>query len=567
MQIIDDEGDLFGFVNVIDALVVLLVLAVVVAGGTLVFGGSDQPEPEPDLATTNVTLNLGTQPEYIIESLNEGDTYLPTDNTQLTVTDVHLTSQGSDTQVLARVRLQGEASGASVSYDGAPPRLGRELSISTDTYQVSGIVRDVGGSDAFTTNETTVQLRTTLHSSDAQSLNSGDSASVAGRTVATINDVAVYDGGDPNQRVAYLTATLQTLGGGTQTRFGNTVLRQGTTITLLTNDVVVNGRVQQIGSSLERETTQVILRDTVSADSAAAITQGDTYRVADREIATVTSVTAYDTNDPSRKRVYVGVNLTTLMHRESPQFGPTIVREGATVPFRTEEYELAGDVRHVGEPLRQATTRLLVSDTVNADTAVAIDEGDTYRVAGRDVGTVESVTAYGTNNPNRKRVYVGLNLTTLNDGALPTFGATGIREGVSIPFRTPEYDLSGTVQRVGAVEQRGQATDRTVTLQIRDVRPDLAQSIRVGATETTGGTTVARITNVNRTSSSVILTSQDGNIFEREHPVNQDITFEANLSVRETTTGTTFKGNTIQRGSEIVLDLGDVTIRATVVSL
>jgi len=464
MQIIDDEGNLFGLVNVIDALVILLVLAVGVAGAALVFGGFSHSTS--DRATTNVTLDLGAQPEYIVESLNEGDTYSPTDNAQLTITDVHLTPQGSDTQVLVRARLQGEATNESIVYDGAPPRLGRELSISTDTYQVSGTVRDVGGSDAFTTNETTVQLRTTLPPSDAESLNSGDLVSVAGRTVATIDDVAVYDSGDPDQRVAYLTATLQTLGDGNQRSFGNTVLRRGTTITLPTDDVVVDGRIQQIGSGLE-----------------------------------------------------------------------------------------------------QATTQVLVSDTVNADTAIAIDEGDAYRVAGRDVGTVESVTAYGTNNPNRKRVYVGLNLTIIRDSALPKFGATGIREGASVPFQTPEYELSGSVERVGALEQRGQATDRTVTLQIRDVRPDLAQSIRVGAAESTGGTTVARITSVNRTSSSVILTSQDGNIFEREHPVNQDITFEANLSVRETTTGTTFKGNTIQRGSEVVLDLGDVTIRATVVSL
>jgi hypothetical protein len=38
MEVIDEEGRLFGAVNVVDALVVLLVLAVVVAGAALVFG-------------------------------------------------------------------------------------------------------------------------------------------------------------------------------------------------------------------------------------------------------------------------------------------------------------------------------------------------------------------------------------------------------------------------------------------------------------------------------------------------------------------------------------------------
>ena len=49
-KIIDDEGRLFGTGNVVDALVVLLVVAVVVAGAALVFGGNS--EPEPDIGTT-----------------------------------------------------------------------------------------------------------------------------------------------------------------------------------------------------------------------------------------------------------------------------------------------------------------------------------------------------------------------------------------------------------------------------------------------------------------------------------------------------------------------------------
>jgi len=57
--IIDDEGRLFGAVNIIDALVVLFVVAVIVAGVALVFGGD--PEPEPDIDSTYATLDLGTQ--------------------------------------------------------------------------------------------------------------------------------------------------------------------------------------------------------------------------------------------------------------------------------------------------------------------------------------------------------------------------------------------------------------------------------------------------------------------------------------------------------------------------
>jgi len=364
MQVIDDSGNLFGLVNVIDALVVLLLFAVVVAGATLVFGSGDQtPAPERDLATTNVTLDLGTQPDYIVDQLDEGDSYSPAGDSTLTITDIYRTPRGSDTNVLVHARLRGPTTEETINYDGAPPRLGRQLGIATDAYIVNGTIRNVGG-----------------------------------------------------------------------------------------------------------------------------------------------------------------------------------------------DFE-------------RGTTRVLVTDTVSAQTAAEIDEGDVSRIAGHDVATVASVTAYGTDNPDRKRVSLGLNLTTLQRGESPQFGTTPIRNGTTVSFRTPEYDLSGTVQRVGTTEQRGRATSRTVTLRLTNVSSHLAQSITVGATETTAGTTVARITRVNRTNASVILTSQDGNIYEREHPVNRDVTLEATLSVRETTTGTTFKGETIQRGRTITLDLGDVTVRATVVSL
>jgi hypothetical protein len=57
MDILDEQGRIFGRVNIIDALVVLFALAVIVAGAALVFGGGgtdDQPAqtptptPEPD---------------------------------------------------------------------------------------------------------------------------------------------------------------------------------------------------------------------------------------------------------------------------------------------------------------------------------------------------------------------------------------------------------------------------------------------------------------------------------------------------------------------------------------
>ncbi|WP_435063671.1 DUF4330 family protein [Halobaculum sp. EA56] len=364
MNVIDDEGNLFGLVNVVDALAVLLVLAVVAAGAAFVLQPEPEPEP-PELTTTNATLDLGTQPDYIVDRLNEGDTYSPGGDNEITVTDVHLTPRDGRTAVLLRVRLRGPVSGDGLRYDGAPPRLGRTLGIQTDAYQVQGTVVDVGGGDALATAEESV----------------------------------------------------------------------------------------------------------------------------------------------------------------------------------------------------------LVEATVDAATAADIDEGDAFSLRQRTLATVESVTVYGTGNPDRKRVLVGLSLSARDAGDELRFAGTSLREGNAVPFRVDEYGFRGEIRRVGATEPRGTATTETVTLQLRDVPPELASSIRAGMRETSGGDTLARIASVDRTNATVVLTSDDGNIYEREHPVNQDLTMEVELRVRETATGTTFKSRTIQQGSTVVLDLGSVTVRATVVDL
>lgn len=372
MKLIDDEGNLFGLVNVVDALAVLLVLAVVTAGAAFVLAPEPAEPTEPDLATTHATIDLGTQPDYIVARLNEGDAYSPGGNANLTVTDVYLqpARKTDDTRVLLRVELQGEPANAdgarsnAISYDGAPPRLGRTLALVTDTYEVSGTITALGDGQAI----------------------------------------------------------------------------------------------------------------------------------------------------PTEKR------------------------------------------------------QVLLSTTVDTETASSIQTGDAFSLRERTLGTVESVHVYGTKNPDRKRILLGLTLQARETGDEATFAGTTLRSGSSIPFRTNDYALTGEIKRVGATEPRGDPATRTVTLRLTDVPQELATSIQPGMTETANGETLARITDVERESATVVLTSDDGNIYEREHPTNQDLTVTADLSVRETSTGLTFKGRTVQQGSTVVLDLGSLTVEATLVS-
>lgn len=364
MPVIDDDGNLFGVVNVVDVLAGLLLLAVVVAGAAFAL----QPEPAPttpETATVNATLDLGAQPDYIVEAVNEGDTYEPDGSSELTITDVHLTPAGDGTRVLLRVRLEGVERGETITYADAPPRLGRALTVQTDAYTVKGTVRDAGGSNS----------------------------------------------------------------------------------------------------------------------------------------------------------------------------------------------------------LRTSTTEVVLSKTLPTARAEQLSVGDTYRVAGREVATVESVTRYATADPNKQRVFVGVSLQTLARDDRPRFAGTDVREGATLPVRTADYAFGGTVDRVGSTELRGEPATRTVTLRLENVDPALADAVSAGMTETSGDRTLARVTDVERENSTVVLTSDSGDIYEREHPVKQDLTLTVDLTVRETASGITFKGRTVKQGSAVTLDLGSVTVRLTVLSL
>ncbi|RAW44741.1 hypothetical protein DQW50_12895 [Halorubrum sp. 48-1-W] len=363
MELIDDDGDLFGVVNVVDALVVLLVLAVGVAGVALVF--SDDPEPEPDLDSTYATLDMGTQPAYVVGEINEGDTYSPNGVSTMTVTDVHLTPRGNGIGVTLRVELEGELDGGSIAYGDAPLRLGRSLSLDTDRYTLDGQIRAVGDGDALEREETTVVLRDTLATADAEEVSAGDEVRLAGRTVAT----------------------------------------------------------------------------------------------------------------------------------------------------------------------------------------------------------VENVTQFATNNPDSRRVFVTATLETHRQDGDRRFGGSPVRRGQTVRLSTDDYTIDGQIERVGGRLQLGSASTRTVTLRMDDVREDMADALEPGMTEEAGGDTVARVTAVDTRPSLIIATGDNGSVNVVDHPIDREVTLTTELQVRETVSGPRFKGDPLRQGETVTIDLGTVTVRATVVNV
>jgi len=245
VELIDEEGNLFGVVNVIDALVVLVLVAVLVAGVALVTGNSDPAETDaaaegPEIATQHVTLVVGEQPTYIAGAIETGGTTLGSGPESLTVTDVRVTPRNGEPYVTLRANVTGPTQNETVSYGGAPPRLGRSLTLATDTYEIQGQIRAVGDSPDLDRESVSVRVRTDLSESELDAIETPTPVTIAGHRVGTIEDT------DWENETAFVEATLDAhvL---TDTRyFGGQPVETGTTVTLPTATERISGTITSV---------------------------------------------------------------------------------------------------------------------------------------------------------------------------------------------------------------------------------------------------------------------------------------------------------------------------------
>jgi hypothetical protein len=364
MELIDEEGDLFGVVNVIDALAVLLVFAVVAAGVAFVF--SDGGDETPTVESTHVTLDLGQQPTYIVSAINAGDVHEAGTNSQLTLTDVYLAPQGGDTRVIARAELQAPMNDGSISYANAPPRLGRTLEIATSRYQVNGQLRAIGRNGTLERGESTVVLESTMSAATARDVTPGDEVRLAGRTVATVEDVTRYATGNPDRTRVLVGATLQTVTTDGQERFGAVPIQQGAEVTLDTAQYRLSGPIQRVGTTDPRgsvTTRTVTLRmGPVREEMADAIQPGMTEQSDDATIARVTDVDVEPSviiatgdngsvnvvDHPFNREVLITIDMRVRETINGVQFKGQSLRQGQTISIDLGTVVVRATVVRVG---------------------------------------------------------------------------------------------------------------------------------------------------------------------------------------------------------------------------
>lgn len=367
MAVLDEKGRLFGRVNVIDALVVLLVLAVVAAGVALVGAGGETPAPQANEPEQYATFVLADQPSWLGSQVSAGDnlTVAGSEN-DLRVTDVFATPTATnDTQLVVRV-----------GYDAPPEtksgqlRVGDGVTVTGPGYRSDATVAAVNGSaPELRTAATSVALSARVDPATAERIRAGDAYRLGNHAVATVDSVTALPTGDGDRQRLQLGATLETIELGGHRLFAGKRLQTGAQIPLATNATApVRTTVTNVGSAEPPgepvNVTVTVAWENVRPTVADQVARGDveSHRGATARVTGLTSspATVYATNDsgqvvasehPRNRDVTLTVTATArrvgsdlLFHDRSLQTGrdvtlsfDTVTVHGTVLDVQTDE--------------------------------------------------------------------------------------------------------------------------------------------------------------------------------------------------------------------------------------
>lgn len=369
MSVIDEEGNLFGVVNVVDALVVVALVAVLLGGIVLL-----EPLADTEEETRYATVDLGEQPPHIAEQISAGDVMAPdgTDN-NVTVTDVYA-GPGEEGNVTVSVRAEIEGhlietdrrNGDVFGFDGEPIRQGDDLTIETSQYELDGSVTSLDSSgEELDVTETEVVVSTEVPAEVADQLEPGESYTLAGHEVATIETVSVHADDDPATKRAFVGITLQTIDDDRTNWFGDTEIRSNKWLSFETPGYEFSGQITEVGS-LEprgevRTVSTVIKLENATPQTSDAVDVGMTDWNGDATILderTEPTVVILESEDgdihqhehPRNEDVYLTVELTVYETENGLYYQGDPLREGSEIGFDFRTITVEATLIEIQEP-------------------------------------------------------------------------------------------------------------------------------------------------------------------------------------------------------------------------
>jgi hypothetical protein len=244
MDVLDEQGRLFGRVNVVDALVVVFAVAVVIAGMSLVYGDGLGDQPTETMQVTLISENTSATALDRGEIDLESGTLAGTRRgTTAIVTDVHRTA-GPLTYL--RVALDGTRTEDGFRFNGEPARLGDTVVVASNRTRATTRIVERDVDPTFSTTSTTVRIEATVRRPVAEAVAASDEVSVGPTTVATVTDANATARNETHSDLR-VSLTLETrLVDGTAHYAGRPV-RLGRTIWIKTDDYKFAGEVVDRG--------------------------------------------------------------------------------------------------------------------------------------------------------------------------------------------------------------------------------------------------------------------------------------------------------------------------------
>jgi hypothetical protein len=253
MAVIDDEGRVFGLVNIIDLLVVLVVFAVVAAGAALVLGDDTTEAPGTNATsvtntsepTRYATLSVSRDRVNLSKRIVEGDTIQPLPSgTNLTVTETYVGPTNSGTRVVARVRYNGTLP----TVDGSTVPIGDAINFREDDIAAQARLLTANETrPSLRTGTTPVVVETNIAPERLDALQAGDELTLEGQTVATVASVRTYPRAGRESVRAVIGLQLETFERQGESIYGASPVRIGREIGIRTGESEFEASITQTG--------------------------------------------------------------------------------------------------------------------------------------------------------------------------------------------------------------------------------------------------------------------------------------------------------------------------------
>jgi len=552
MAVIDEDGRLFGYVNVIDALVVLLVVAVLLAGVALVAGDSG-PKPERDTETVAITAQ--SVPASIGGVIEPGDNFTSgslQNGFQGTVRDVYLTP-ASPGQVQVR---------ALVTVPNGSVRIGRSLLIENQDYRINGTVSNkYEDRTSLRSRNAYVTVQTTAPPEIANAISPGDKYRIGGSSVARIVESRTIPTQDRQTKRLRLVMQVEAVSTESGLQFAGTQLSLGNDLTFRTDRYKLSGSIVDLGNQtagITTGTTPVVVEGTVSADAAHALEAGDTYSLGGQQVTTVRNVVRLPTQQDGQVRIRLALDLqTATIDGERTYLGGDL-RVGRTINFATEGYDfdfqlIKLDDRSTGVQIDR--TNVVTETRLPETVASNLTAGETYTVDGQDVATIRSIDRLPTGSEDTVLVRLGLDLQIAAiDGENARYLGQPIRTDVSVPFQTVEgVPFDSRIVFTGTTDT-GVETGETNVLTSAVVPTSTADAIEVGDTFERRGEVVATVEQVET--------------FPTDNPSQRRIQLGLSLQTVELRpqNETTFLGTEVRPGNTIPFVTEEYSVSSSIVN-